>query len=513
LNKRGYVLTALFALIVLSGKIFAFIRDIVISNFFGSDFKTDAYFVANSIPSLIFVGFFSTVSLVFLPHYNKLRLNKGKEESSLFASNVLNTYVIVSFIISLLGVLFSEKLVSIVAPAFKGETLILCIKLTRILCLSFLFSVSAGILSAIQNVEKAILGPQLIPVFNNLIVISAVLFLGGRFGVEVLAYSSVLAWILQMPLQYLLSRKMFNYRPIINLKDRSLKDMGIMMLPAFVGISIDQLNFLIDNNLGSGLVEGSISALNYSTRLINFFSGLFVIVIANVIYPKISDKIVVDDNVGVSKLLNSTLRVFLLIAVPLTIISCLLRVEIVTLVFGRGEFGESAISMTSSVFLYYSVGILFILIREVNNKVFYAKLDSKTPLFISLGAIFVNLFLSVLFVKNMGVSGLALATSISIGFYVLVQFAVLIKSIGQEFLKGLIPFLVRLLIGGVSMFLLVLYSFQYVLYFDSLLVKFLVLSAAGVSLFLIIMKVFKIKEIDSLSKELKSIGKKIRSRL
>lgn len=494
LSKKSY--TLIFVVVVLLGKALAFVRDVVISSYFGADYTTDAYFVANSIPSLIFVGFFSTVSLVFLPHYNKIKKRKGISEASDFASNVLNTYALVSFVISAVGVVFAKELVSIVAPSFNEQTFNLCVELTRILCLSFIFSISSGILSTIQNVDKSYLGPQLIPVVNSALIILAIVFLTDQYGIKIIAYSSIIAWVVQVPLQYALSRRMFNYRLVLRVSDDTMKKMGLMIIPAFIGISIDQLNFLIDNNLGSRLEAGSISALNYSTRLINFFSGLFVIVIANIIYPKISDKVVENDVNELNQLLNSALRVFMLIAIPMTIFCCLMRIQIVELVFARGAFDEVATSVTSEVFMLYSLGILFILIRELNNKLFYAKLDSKTPLFISIAAIMVNVVLSLTLIESMGVSGLALATTISIVFYVIVQIIVLLRLIGSEFLERMFPFTLKLSFAGLGMYASAYCLLNFIMAEFSAFLSVLAVGVISVTVFFVIAKLCRIKEVD-----------------
>lgn len=494
--RDNSILTAGFYLIILIGigKLIAFAKDIVISSYYGANFQTDAFFVANNIPSLIFIAFYSTISMVFLPLYNEKTKQKGSIEASLFASNVINFYVIVSIILTLLGVIFSSFLVSIVAPSFNEKTAGLASELTKILCLSFAFSTIAGILSTIQYVHKRYANPQLIPIINNGILVISIIIFSKLYGIYVVAFASVLGWVLQLPIQTLLTGRHFKYSPILNLKDESLKRMGILIIPAFIGISIDQIYILVDNILGSALDEGSLSSLNYAIRLINFFSGLFIVVISSILYPVFSDHILNKDGYALNSAINQSIRAFILIATPVTIISFFYNYEIVSLVFKRGAFTENAAIQTSSVFFFYTIGISFILIREILNKVFYAYQDMKTPLYISIGSIIINVILSLILVRAMGVSGLALGTSVSIIFYVTIQFFLIRKKIGNAFYNKIGKFLFSIVVS-LAVMSIGLYFFRQYIKFDALLIELVVGTIIGGILYFVLLFLLKVQEI------------------
>ena len=165
--------------------------------------------------------------------------------------------------------------------------------------------------------------------------------------------------------------------------------------------------------LASGAGAGAVASINYASKLINVFSGLLVSGLSVVCFQKFTE-LYAENKID---LLFSQFLKYIKLACFFTIpISCGLLVmsnEAVTIVFGRGAFNESAVHSTSYVFLFYSLGLTFIVLRELGTKVFYAMHDTKTPMFNSAIGVVINILLNIILVKKMGAAGLALATSIS----------------------------------------------------------------------------------------------------
>jgi len=507
MKKETLFTTGLFIMLfIVLGKFIAFAKDIVISTYFGASTDTDAFFIALNITSILFIAFYSTVSLVFLPLYNETKIKHGLQATNLFSSNIINIYLLISFIIVLLGIYFAPEFVNLINASSNPTNIDLTIMLLRIMVLSFVFSIFISFMTSIQLSNEQYISPHLVPIINNLIVVIAIVILAPKYGIYVPAVAGVVAWIIQAPLHKWIVRKNFNYIFHLNLKDESIKKMGLLFLPAFLGIFIDQTNIMVDTILASGLHEGSVSALNYANRLISFASGIFVMAIMSIMYPMFSKYIVNEEHEKLNNSIRTSIRLLLLVMLPITAIVFVFHHEIVSIVFQRGKFDESATQITSSVFFFYSIGIIFLGLRELFNKVFYAQKNTKTPLFISFIAVSTNIILSIILVKSMGVTGLAFASSISLILYVLLQLIILQHTIGKDFYNGIFIFLTKNTIA-VSLSIFVMWEYKEYNYLNNLYLDFFVGALLGIIFFLLPLFFLKNEELCnlkiSLSKKLK----------
>lgn len=461
MKKRSLFKTGLLIiLLIVTGKLIAFGKDIVISAFFGVGTDTDAFFIAFNITSILFVAFTSTISVVFLPLYNENKVKYGLGTTNLFSSNLLNLYLSISFIIISLTIYFAPSIVTTINSSTNAQNIELTISLLRIMSFSLLFTIFINFLTSIELSNEQYLAPHFAPIFNNTLVVIAIVIFASTYGIYVPAVAGVMAWAIQVPIHKWIVQRYFKYKLYLNLKDENIKKMGFLFFPAFLGVFIDQTNIMVDTILASGLTEGSVSALNYANRLISFASGIFIMAIMSIMYPIFSKFIVNNEQDKLNRSLRNSIRLLLLVMLPITAIVFVYHHEIVSIVFQRGKFDQSATDITASVFFYYSIGIIFLGLRELFNKVFYAKKNTKTPLLISTIAVSTNIILSIVFVKFMGVQGLALASSISLIVYVALQIYILHKHIGNSFYQGLSPFIGLLSISVLISYLVMWYYKQ-----------------------------------------------------
>ena len=504
MKNRTFFTTGIFIIIlIIFGKFIAFAKDIVISSFFGAGSDTDAFFIALNITSILFIAFYSTVSIVFLPLYNEQKIKFGLKKANIFSNNIINIYLIVSLLIVVFGIYFAPEIVNLVNHSSSLENLELTSSLLRIMVLSFIFTIFIGFMTSIQLSNEQYLAPHIVPIINNLVIVIAIITLAPKYGIYVPAIAGIIAWMIQVPIHKWIVRKNFNYSFHINLKDENIKKIGLLFFPAFLGVFIDQTNIIVDTILASGLQEGSVSALNYSNRLISFASGIFVMAIMSMMYPMFSKNIVNNEQTKLNKSIKSSVRLIMLIMLPITAIIFVYHYEIVSIVFQRGQFDESATQVTSSVFFFYSIGILFLGLRELFNKVFYAQKNTKTPLIISFIAVSINILLSMTLVKSMGVEGIALASSLSLVVYVLLQVTILNNKIAKDFYSGVFKFLTKIIIS-VSLSFYVMLSYKEYSFFNNLYFDFftgVILGVFSYILFLLFLKNEEILRMRNMNKK------------
>ncbi|MEG2985814.1 MAG: lipid II flippase MurJ, partial [Peptostreptococcaceae bacterium] len=269
----------------LIAKILGFGRELALASAYGASGTSDAFLVAMNIPAVIFSAIGTSLGTAFIPLYCDIDAKQGKKASLKFTNNVLNIVILMCLVVSLFGVIFTEPIVKLFAVGFKGETLAQAVYFTRVLILSMAFLGMSYIMMAFLQVKENFIIPGLMSVpYNMLIIIS--IFASVMINPNLLPWGTLFGLSLQFIFQYPFARKKgFRYKPVINLKDEHLKKMLWLIGPVLIGVAVTQVNAIVDRTIASTLVEGSISALNYATKLNQFVMGMFIVSISSVIYP------------------------------------------------------------------------------------------------------------------------------------------------------------------------------------------------------------------------------------
>ncbi|MCU9809018.1 murein biosynthesis integral membrane protein MurJ [Paraclostridium sp. AKS46] len=370
--------------------------------------------------------------------------------------------VLLCLITSLVGVVFTEPIVKLFAVGFKGETLTQAIYFTRVLILGMAFLGMSYIMMAFLQVKENFVIPGLMSVpYNMLIIIS--IFLSVTINPNLLPWGTLIGLSLQFIFQYPFARKKgFKYRPYINLKDEYLKRMLWLIGPVLIGVAVTQVNSIVDRTIASTLVEGSISALNYATKLNQFVMGMFIVSISSVIYPMLSKLSTENNKKKFKESIVTAINVVTLIIIPISVGAIILAEPIVKLLFQRGEFDARATQMTAIALIFYSIGMLGFGLRDILGKIFYSLQDTKTPMINGIIAMVLNIVLNLAFVKytNMGLGGLAFATSISSLVTIALLSVSLRRKIGAFGGKKIISVLIKSIIAALLMALVTKFTYN-----------------------------------------------------
>ncbi|MCU9813584.1 murein biosynthesis integral membrane protein MurJ [Paraclostridium sp. AKS81] len=446
----------------LIAKILGFGRELALASAYGASGTSDAFLVAMNIPAVIFSAIGTSLGTAFIPLYCDLEAKQGKKASLRFSNNVLNIVVLLCLITSLVGVVFTEPIVKLFAVGFKGETLTQAIYFTRVLILGMAFLGMSYIMMAFLQVKENFVIPGLMSVpYNMLIIIS--IFLSVTINPNLLPWGTLIGLSLQFIFQYPFARKKgFKYRPYINLKDEYLKRMLWLIGPVLIGVAVTQVNSIVDRTIASTLVEGSISALNYATKLNQFVMGMFIVSISSVIYPMLSKLSTENNKKKFKESIVTAINVVTLIIIPISVGAIILAEPIVKLLFQRGEFDARATQMTAIALIFYSIGMLGFGLRDILGKIFYSLQDTKTPMINGIIAMVLNIVLNLAFVKytNMGLGGLAFATSISSLVTIALLSVSLRRKIGAFGGKKIISVLIKSIIAALLMALVTKFTYN-----------------------------------------------------
>ena len=447
----------------LLSKILGFTRDLALASMYGTGVVSDAYLMALSIPTILFLGSFCVaIQNTFMPLFTETDKKKGREEALKFASNIMNIIMLLSVVVIALGLVFTEPLVKIFAMGFEGERLALTVQFTKIILFSIGIVCITYIVKAYLEIHDNFLVTGLMPLPYNIAIIGSIL-LSKYYGLNILAYGTVIAFLLQfLVLLPSAHKKGFKYNLNVNLKDENVKKMALLIVPVLVGASITQVNSLIDKNLAS-TIEGAVSALNYGYKLNIFVMGMFVASITSVIYPLFS-KLTSDNNIEkLKETLATSINSVILIIVPVSIGAFILSEPIVKLLFERGEFTSQDTVVTGQVLACYAIGMLASGIRDILVRVYYSLQDTKTPMKNSMLCVGFNVIFNLVLIKYLKAPGLALATSISAILAVTFLTYNLRKKIGRLNGKQMLITLLKTGLSGVVMSVVVLFIYSKVL--------------------------------------------------
>lgn len=403
-------------------RILGFIRDMLFARIFGIDAGTDAFFVAFKIPNFLRRLFAEgAFSQAFVPVLSDYKEQGSKQALKLFVDRTAGTLALILLLVTIVGVIAAPILITLFAPGFIGEgkQYDLAVQMLRITFPYLFFISSVAFAGGILNSHGKFAIPAFTPVFLNLCMIAAAIWLSPRMDdpIVALAWGVFAAGIVQLLFQFpalyqlgLLPKLKFGF------KDPGVKRILKLMLPAIFGVSVTQINLLLDTLIASFLAAGSVSWLYYSDRLVEFPLGIFGIALATVILPSLSKNHAADDPVEFSKSLDWALRLVLLIGLPASAGLLILAEPMLSTLFQYEEFGVNDVQLAGKSLMAYSIGLLGFILVKVLVPGFTSRKDMKTPVRFGIYAMVANMGMNIALVFPLAHAGLALATSLGAFF-------------------------------------------------------------------------------------------------
>jgi putative peptidoglycan lipid II flippase len=462
--------SALVGSMTMISRVLGLLRDVVIAAFVGASANADAFFIAFKVPNflrrLFAEGAFSQAFVPVLADY--------KEQGSLLAVQELVNRVAgvlggTLVLLTSLTVLAAPLVTAVFAPGFVSQPLKyeLTSEMIRITFPYLLLISMTGFCGAILNSYGRFAVPAFTPVFLNLSLIFAATVASPWFEEPVFAlawgvfFAGIIQLLFQLPSLYRLD---LVPRPRWDTRDEGVRRILKLMVPALFGVSVSQINLLLDTVLASFLPTGSVSWLYYSDRLAELPLGVFGIAIATVILPNLSAHRAAAREQQFAVTLDWAVRSVLLIGVPAAVALVLLAEPILVTLFQYGALTPNDVSMAALSLRAYALGLVAFMLVKVLAPGFYARKDTATPVKYGIVAMVANMALNVAFVLplmfyfNVGHLGLALATSVAAFINAGLLLRGLVRADVYVFQPGWNGFTLRLLAATAAMAAAVLYA-------------------------------------------------------
>ena len=486
---------------VMISRVLGLVRDIIFTAFFGVSYLADAFNYAYRIPNFLRLLFGEgALAAAFIPLYGEVEQADGRKVQIRFGLSLLTFLSLLLLIFSFVGIAFAPYLVKIIAPGLEENTVLLTVKLTKIL-MPYLFLIGvASMLIAILNYHDYFFWPALSAAFFNLgtivVIVGFVYWIGGNSIEKVSAYSwgIVVGGVLQLLVNFPFMRKV-GYRFRLVWETKNLDKVWRRFLPGIMGMGVRQINVYVDLFLASFLVVGSASSLSYSYRLMQLALGVLGVPIWSASLPVFSKLVAKKDDAELQKTFSNVLILSGFLMIPITALMVSLGREYITILFARGAFDATAVGMTYSPFIFYSLALFFFCFNHVLVSLFYAHGDTKSPVKVMIVALLSNVGLNIWFMQYFGATGLAMASMCS----AILQSVILFLWVKRSFKILSFPKLelLKILLAGIATWILIRYLNIYFVVserFWYLLLKFALLGIGGVLVFLMLAYLLRVEQ-------------------
>lgn len=441
-------------------RVMGLVRDVVIANLMGAGAAADVFFFANKIPNflrrLFAEGAFSQAFVPVLAEYHASDDQSKTRELIAYVSGTLGVLVT---LVTLVGVIASPLITALFGmgwfvdwleggpSAYKFELASFILKITFPYLWFITFVALAG---SVLNILGRFAVSSFTPVFLNIAMIGAAILIAPHLsqpeiglGIGVFL-GGLIQFSFQLPFLY---REGMLVRPKWGWTHPGVVKIRTLMIPALFGVSVSQINLLLDTFIASFLATGSISWLYYSDRLLEFPLGLFGIAIATVILPTLSKKHIEQSSQQFALTMDWGVRMVLLLGFPAMLGLILLAKPMLMVLFMRGEFGVDDVNAASLSLIAYASGLLNFMLIKVLAPGYYARQDTKTPVKYGIIAMISNMVFNLIFAYFYAYVGLAIATALS----AFVNAALLYRGLYQQGVyqmgRQTLWFIARLLVG------------------------------------------------------------------
>lgn len=396
------------------GQLLAFAADVLVAGYFGTSWRSDAYYLAFVIPTLLADMFLLGINSVFVPVYVSDRnaggyapVGRGDE----FFSAAANVIVVSSVIMGAVAFYFTPALIDVVAGGFTPEARSVTAALTRLMLVLLALIPLSSLMSNRLNAHGHFSLPALGKAFNFLFVIAAVVVLKDAIGVFSMPVGFITgSAVFIVILVYLFLRNGLGYRMKARVNNPALRESIVLVYPLLIVTLIHYVNIMVERGVTAGFEEGSISALNFAFKIVSMPVNLFILGAMPVVLPAFSELAKDPDALGAAVMKG--IRFVSFFAVPFTVALVILREPIVRILFERGAFVHKSTELTSGALFFYAFSIFGFSAVNVMNRAFYALKEIKTLSVIAGLIIALSIILIFSFSGLFGFIGIPIAFSV-----------------------------------------------------------------------------------------------------
>lgn len=479
--KKKYLNTSFIviflSLLMVFQKILGFVKQIFIANYFGTGSFTDVYQIAENFISLFRGGIVTSIAVTFLSIYSIEKNNKANiSNSAEYKNNVFTIGIIISICISLLLYITSPLITKLLGYSLSSVDGLLMEKSIKILTITIPIVYMAAMIGSVLEGERIFFPSKTQGIFFNVSTIILTSLFFKKMGIFSIILAELTGLFLFLMFLFFTSIvKKCSCKLVRPKMDKLILRTLSMSVPIMISTSSISLNNFIDKIVAVKYQEGAASALQYANVLsIDAIVSVVITASSAILITNFTNIVINKDKDQLNSNINSTLFTMEMVILFMMIILMVFSKEVISIVFLRGSFNEESINLTSRALRGYSLGLIFYPLKEILLRVYYSYENSKTPFYINIIALFINIILTVALARVLGIFGITLATSISIlfnGITLLMFYNYNNKylSVSLDWLEGL-----KILVSGIVCLILSIYfKYKFWMYFTTIRIMFL----------------------------------------
>ncbi|WP_047150549.1 murein biosynthesis integral membrane protein MurJ [Aneurinibacillus tyrosinisolvens] len=469
----GSILKSAFIIVAVTmvGRLLGLIRNMFLTNQFGTGMESTAYTAAFTIPLALSLVVPGAVNSILIPTLKGKIIDGDEAGANALFHKVLTALTVFFIVLTVVIFVFADPIISLMVPSFSEETHRLTVELFRYMAPSALFIGLFSLFSSVLNVHNEFFIASLGTVVNSLIVIVSYYVFVPFMEIQGLALGTLLGFV-GFALVMVPALRRFHYSIGLNLRlnDPEMKAMGERLIPIVIGSTISQLTMFLERFFASGIGEAKLTVLTLANQIMQVPMAVFVGAFTLPLFPLLAEYVKKQQMDQMKHVLEQGLLYLVILLLPVTVGLILLSAEITALFYERGEFGPADTALTAWALIFYSLGILGLAFRDLFTRAFYAMEDTKTPVMLGAGAIVLYVLFVNLFIPLLDHGGIAFAASLSAFCNAMALAFLLRRKVGSKLLSssfyvstgkavvastgmGLIVWLGKLLLAGIPLWL------------------------------------------------------------
>jgi len=437
----------------LASTLLGFMREVVSAKYYGTRWEMDTFLAAATIPTILFGVFNGALVSALVPTFSEYLAHRKEDEAWRLGSTVLNLLAIVLTACAIVGYFTARWYVPVIAHGFPAPQMSVAVRMTRWLMPSIVAVSLSGVLSAMLNAYHRFRATAMVGVAVNIVTIATVLVFNHQLGIYALVVGTALGLTAQLLVQLPSFLAIGKYRFIIDLRHPGLRTIWALLGPIIVGSAAGQLALFFDRFFASTLSPGYIAGMNYAVKLVNFPQQIFAAAIATVIFPLLAAQFARDNRRGVARSLVTGLRLVNFITIPSVCALIVLAKPMIQTLFERGTFQAGATDLTASLLPFAAAGLLALAANVVLTRCCFACKETAWPVTISVGAVIVNVLLSLVWLPTLGARGLLLANSVSQTMQAVLLLMLIARIVPGIDWGALLVSVAKIVISSLAMFL------------------------------------------------------------
>lgn len=404
----------LFVLTLLT-KGLGFLKTSITAACYGMSIETDIYNLADGIMNQVFYAFTISLSLIIVPLYLEKTTQSPLAGKRFAKSAYFSIWGFGGFLFALVAV-FAPALSQLLGREYSPEHIALLTRYMWCLSVGMVLSLVANALQSILNAARVYGYPSICAMVNSVVIIAFILLFSDKLGIWAMVFAVPVAFLIQTVILHIRTAPFMDISLRKEKFDRDVKKLYTQMVPVFLSNASMELNGFFDKYILAGLTEGAVTAISYANVLLVFATNIITIPVTTILFTDVSDLCAQKKYKEVRTVTETTIVKIVMLCLPIAGITALCSRDIVNSVFGYGEFGADAVSMTAQALAIYGISIIFYVLKDVINRVCYALQETRIPMIASIIGAVVHIAVSLLLVRLYGMIAVAFGTVVGVAF-------------------------------------------------------------------------------------------------